>query len=86
MILQYLIVTFILLIWITLNEIDQRFHIYMKYSSCNNSAFCEIFSQKFLRVFHFDDDDGRDEIHTEKICFDSKRDLQKSYKWSLKIW
>jgi hypothetical protein len=27
---------------------------------------CEIFSQKFLRVFHSDgDDDGGDEIHTD---------------------
>jgi hypothetical protein len=37
----------------------------MKYFSCNNFAFCEIFSQKFLRVFHFDDDDDRDEIHID---------------------
>jgi hypothetical protein len=65
MILQYLIVIFILLIWITLNEIDQRIRINIEYSSCNRFALCEIFFQKFLRVFHFDDDDDEDEIHID---------------------
>jgi hypothetical protein len=63
MILQYLIVIFILLIWITLNEIDQRIRIDLEYSNCNRFALCEIFFQKFLRVFHFDNDDDEDEIH-----------------------
>ncbi len=70
MILQYLILIFILLIWITFNEIDQRTHFYIEYSSCNRFALCEIFFQKFLRVFHFDDDDDENEIHT-----DSKKKL-----------
>ncbi len=37
---------------------------------CNSFAFCEIFSQKFLRIFHSDDGGGGDEIHT-----DSKKEL-----------
>jgi HSP20 family molecular chaperone IbpA len=70
MILQYFIVIFILLIWITFNETDQRIRIHIEYSSCNRFALSEIFSQKFLRVFHFDDNDDEDEIH-----IDSKKRL-----------
>jgi hypothetical protein len=47
----------VLLTQVTLNESNQRFYIYLEYFSCNSSAFCEIFSQKFLRVFQFERDD-----------------------------
>jgi hypothetical protein len=50
---------------ITLNESAQRSRIYVEYFRCNSFAFCEIFSQKFLRIFHVDDDDDEDEIHTD---------------------
>ncbi len=72
MILQYFILTFILLIWITLNETDQRTRFYIEYFNCNRFAFCEIFFQKFLRIFHFDDDDDENEIY-----IDSKKKFRK---------
>jgi hypothetical protein len=51
MILQNLLVFFIFLIRITFNEIDQRFHIYIKYFSYNNVAFCEIVFKNFFAFF-----------------------------------
>ncbi len=82
MILQYFILTLILLIWITLNETDQETRFYIEYSSCNRFALCEIFFQKFLRVFHFDGDDDEDEMH---INSKKKLVLIRKENWS-SVW